>query len=268
MKKLLSGMGVVLFSVVTANAQTDEPQQTGDQQPPTTIGVEYEYEYFGDGEDDLDPWHVVSGELGRRFSGGSVIGRVNWGRRFGQEGVQYEVDAYPKFGKGTYMYLNAGASSDDIFPDRRFGAQIYRSLGNGFEASVGGRFLQFDETDVFIYTGSIGKYSGNWYVTLTPTVADSDSRDDMSASGSLLVRRYFATADDYFGFRTNYGKVPETDILLQQQVDLESWSVRLERQRPFGPVLVRGYVGYREQDLVFDRSRDSVMTGIALRRRF
>lgn len=266
-KLLLIGCGVLLLASPTF-AQNEEPANARDQRPPTTIGVDYEYEFFGDGDGDLDPWHMVSGELGHRFSGGTVIGRVNWGRRFGREGMQYEVDAYPKLGRGTYMYLNAGVSSDDIFPDRRFGAQIYRSVGNGFELSIGGRLLQFDATDVKIYTGSVGKYAGNWYVTLTPTFADSDSRDNVSASGQLMVRRYFADADDYAGFRANFGQVPETDILLQQQVDLQSWSVRFERQRAFGHILVRGFVGYREQDLAIDRSRDSIVTGIALRRRF
>jgi YaiO family outer membrane protein len=243
-------VGAVVLSAATLFGQVEEPVNPRDQLPPMSVGVDYEYENFGSGQDDLDAWHMLSAELGRRFSGGSIIGRVNWAERFNQTGLQYEVDAYPRLGKGMYAYLNAGVSSDDIFPDRRFGAQLYRSVGNGFELSIGGRLLQFDDTDVVIYTGSIGRYWGNYYLTFRPTFADSDTRNDMSSSGAVLFRRYYATGDDYIGFRGNFGRVPETDILLQQEVDLESWGARIERQRGFGNLLLRGFIGYRQQEML------------------
>ena len=44
-------------------------------------------------------------------------------------GTQVEVDAYPRLGHGTYLYLNAGLSGASIFPGQRLGAEYYAGLG-------------------------------------------------------------------------------------------------------------------------------------------
>ena len=262
---------VTAMLLIAMAGVAQETEREREQGPANTFGFDYDYENFDDdGAVELEDWHLASAELGHRFTGfGSVIGRVNWGKRFGEDGLQYEVDAYPRLGKGTYAYLNAGFSNDDIFPERRYGLQIYRSLGGGFEASIGARLMDFGDSEVTIYTGSIGKYSGNWYVTLQPYFADSDSREDMSQSATVMARRYFRSADDHMTFRGTFGQVPETDILLQQSVELDSWSVRLERQRPLTKTFfIRGYVGYRDQELLFDRERQSILASVGFRARF
>ena len=265
-QRFVLAVAISLAGASTLLAQVDErPGIVTPTSPRNTVGVEYEYERF---ESELDPWHSLSFELGHKFDRVSIIGRVNRARRFNQDGSQFEIEAYPKLWSRAYMYASVAASSDTIFPDRRYGMQIYQGLGNGFEVSAGARLLDFDGNRTRLYTGSIGRYFGNYYVTLSPYVADSDSRKDLSASLQAALKYYFTDADNNIGFRAGYGRVPETDVLLEQNLELENWSVRVDRQFPVGGLLARVAVGFRDQELTFNRKRQSFLAGLALRKRF
>lgn len=140
----------------------------------------------------FDEWDLSYVSLGRKVSFGSVIARVNHAERFGDSGNQFEIDAYPRLREGTYMYLNAGYSDDDLFPTQRYGAEIYQNLPQAWEASLGLRRLNYD-SKVNIYTGTVGKYSGNYYYLLRLNSVP----DELGHSGSanLQVRRYFGDED-------------------------------------------------------------------------
>jgi YaiO family outer membrane protein len=228
------------------------------------VGIEYEYESFNDFED----WHLVTVEFGRKFDRASIIGKVNLARRFERDGTQFELEAYPKLWHKAYAYISGAYSDSDIFPDQRYGLQIYQVFPKSIEISAGFRHLDFDGSETKLYTGSLGRYWGNYYATLQPYFADSEGRDEMSQSLQGLIRRYYSNSDDYIGLRLGYGQVPEVDILLQQNIDLDNWSVRIERQAPVGGILLRGFAGYRDQELTFGRTRKSFVGGIAIRKRF
>jgi YaiO family outer membrane protein len=269
MKRVLFATAALCLLPLSLLAQSEDNPlnpsgRSGETVPRGTVGVEYEYENFND----FDDWHSASVELGRKFDRGSITGKVNLARRFAKDGAQFEVEAYPKLWNKAYAYVGGAFSSSDIFPDRRYGLQVYQGLPGGFEISAGARLLDFDGAKTKLYTGSFGRYWGNYYATLQPYFADSDSRDEMSQSLQGMIRRYYSSGDDYLGFRAGYGEVPEVDILLQENIDLSNWSVRVERQRPVGAVLLRGFVGYRNQELTFQRERKSFVGGIAVRKRF
>ena len=117
--------------------------------------------------DVFDPMQYYSLTYRRQTKYGSIIGRVNFNRRFNENGIQYEVDLYPKIAKGLYAYLNIGLSKSFLFPDVRFGAELYKSLPKSFEVSLGIRTLKYDTT-TNIYTGSLGWYTGNSYLAFRP----------------------------------------------------------------------------------------------------
>jgi YaiO family outer membrane protein len=54
-----------------------------------------------------------------------------------------------------------------LFPDLRYGAELYKSLPHSLELSAGFRTLKYSTT-TNIYTGSIGWYTGNSYWSLRP----------------------------------------------------------------------------------------------------
>jgi YaiO family outer membrane protein len=69
----------------------------------------------------------------------SIIGKVNFNRRFNENGTQIEFDLYPKLQK-VYAYVNIGFANTFLFPDLRYGAELYKSL-HSLELSAGFRTL-------------------------------------------------------------------------------------------------------------------------------
>lgn len=176
-----------------------------------------------------DPWQVVALSYGRKTKLGSVIARVNMAKRFGDIGFQYEIDAYPKISENNYGYLNYGFSQSSVFPDHRFGAELFHSFPKAFEGSLGMRTLFFGSSDVTIFTGSVGKYISNYWISLRSYVTPGTT--GTSVSGQLQMRRYFSDPENYIGLRMGYGVSPDDNRNLidsSQKLTLKTRSVRME----------------------------------------
>lgn len=257
---------LLTFALVGIAATAQAAPRVPDPTPPAdSVKLEYEYENFDDNTDD---WKLGSIDYSHKFQNfGSVILRVNNASRFGTEGTQYEIDMYPKIRKGLYAYLNFGVSGSDLFPERRYGAQIWKSLPHSYEVSIGARYLAFADA-VTVWTGSIGKYKGNYYYVLTPYVVAGD--DGTSASGIIEVRRYFGDdTDNVFTFRAGYGNAPDVDTLLQITTTLDNWSVGIGRDWVVGRNWVVGAnVGYRDREYNVNVERKSYYARGSLKYRF
>jgi YaiO family outer membrane protein len=168
-----------------------------------TLTTAYTYDTFEDVFDDIHKAYV---QLSRRTDHGSVIGRVNYQRRFSDDGIQAELDFYPSIAEGWYGYVSAGYSSSALFPEFRAGGELYKNLPAAFEVSAGFRYLKFS-SDVWIYTGTISKYQGNWLFTVRPYITPNSV--GVSRSLSLLARRYLAGPENYITIRGGFGFYPE-----------------------------------------------------------
>jgi YaiO family outer membrane protein len=176
-----------------------------------------------------DPWQVIALSYGRKTKLGSVIARVNMAKRFGDIGFQYEMDAYPKISENNYGYLNYGFSQSSVFPDHRFGAELFHSFPKAFEGSLGLRTLFFGSSDVTIFTGSVGKYISNYWISLRSYVTPGTT--GTSVSGQLQIRRYFSDPENYIGLRLSYGVSPDDNRNLidsSQRLTLKTRSIRME----------------------------------------
>lgn len=178
----------------------------------TIVTTDFSYVSWGG---DIAAWRLGSIALSRRTAAGSVIARVNVADRFGATGAQVEVDAYPRLRTGTYLYLNAGYSASSVFPEWRSGGELFQSLPQAWEASAGYRQLRFGGTPVTLFTGSVGKYAGDYWISLRPYLRFKDS--GTSASAGLTVRRYGADGDHYIGATISAGSSP-TDRVAPEQL--------------------------------------------------
>ena len=197
------------------------------------VRLAYSYDSF-EKNSKQDPWHLVALSYGRKTKVGTVIGRVNWAERFGSKGVQYEVDGYPHFSENNYAYLNVGYSNLTIFPKIRTGAEWYHSFPKAFEGSLGMRALFFSNSDTYMLTGTVGKYTGNYWFSFRSYLIPSSS--GTSVSGSIQTRRYFADAEDYIGLRIGYGISPDDRNYgngSSSYLTLKSQSVRIEYNHLF-----------------------------------
>jgi len=191
------------------------------------VGVSYSVDLFG--KNARDPMQYLTLKYSRQTKYGSITGKINVNRRFQKNGIQYEVDMYPRIIKGLYAYVSMGFSNTDLFPSFRAGGELFKSLPNAFEASLGFRSLKFTETTT-IYTGSLGWYSGNSYWVFRTYITPNEV--GVSKSGRLTYRKYRSDADNYFNVSVGFGFSPEIDrfpINENEQVifDLKSQKIAL-----------------------------------------
>lgn len=216
------------------------------------LTVNYTYDYFTNTAYDKDPWQLLYVQYARKTALGTVIGRVNYASRFGQDALQFEADAYPKIGENNYLYVNYGFSNFSIFPRQRAGLEWNRSFANAFEGSLGGRILHFDGSKrVIIYTGSIGKYIGNYWFSLRPFITPGD--EGTSVSAYLTTRRYFSDPENYVGLRLGAGTSPDERRLLlfdqDQSARLNSLSAKADYNHIFNSRwIVNAAVGFAREE--------------------
>ncbi len=219
--------------------------------PLNKLAMYYVADVFDRGTRAYGPWHLVSAELSRRLPLGSVFLRTNYAhRKFGstpKDGFQFEIDAYPKIARGMYFYLNGGYSSSSVFPDFRLGGEFYLSLGKGFEASAGIRYLDFGSSDVTIYTGTLGKYYKRLWFSVRPFITPKNV--GTSFSMQVLVRWYFGNADSYITLSTGAGSTPvEVDTQAELQ-RLNSQKLGMNWQHLYeGSTIVKLGVSYEYEE--------------------
>ncbi|TJY62393.1 YaiO family outer membrane beta-barrel protein [Sphingobacterium alkalisoli] len=169
------------------------------------LGITYNFTHFD--KQFEDDWHIVGLSYRRATPIGSVIFRTNYANKFADNGVQFELEAYPRLSKIFYLYVGAGYSDNvGIFPNYRTGVSLYANLPQSFEGEVGYRQLYFND-HIWMYTASIGKYYQNYWFNfrtyLTP------SQENISQSYAGTVRYYTKGANDYLGFIIGTGLSPE-----------------------------------------------------------
>ncbi|MGV3510044.1 MAG: YaiO family outer membrane beta-barrel protein [Sphingobacteriaceae bacterium] len=175
-----------------------------DNSAQNKVGISYDFVHFD--KQFEDPWHLTSIDYSRQTKFGSVTGRVNYANRFKTDGLQFELDAYPKISPTFYTYTSVGYSADGIFPNYRAGFSLYANLPASFEADAGFRFLNFGD-NTWIYTLSAGKYYKNYWFNLRTYLTPSVSA--LSHSYSMNVRYYYGGADNYVKFGVGTGLSPD-----------------------------------------------------------
>ncbi len=224
-----------------------------DKSQPSKVGLDVGVETF---RQDLDNWEGVSVDYRRRFDFGSVLGRVNYAHRFGDDGYQFEIDAYPRLRRKTYLFLNLGYSSTDLFPQWRSSAEVYHNFPDGWEASLGFRNLKFSSSDVTIFTATGARYFGNYWLSFRPNFVHKS--DDDSLSGRLTLRRFLRGRYEYVEFSVGGGTDEDLNVITQEQDSLDDFSARAEiRRRVSRDVILKGAIGYRSEELS-SGNRDSL----------
>jgi YaiO family outer membrane protein len=238
------------------------------------VGVSYALDRFSEV---YDAMNYVSVQLSRRMPYGSLFARLNCADRFNSQGLQVEADLYPRIGDGVYAYLNYGFSQSTLFPKHRFGAEIYTKLPSSFEGSVGLRHLFFDASSkVTIYTGTIGYYVGNYWLSFRPYFTPRSA--GISNSASLTMRRYIGDAETYVSLHAGAGFSADERLIQsstgfagQELFFLKSQTVGVGWQQSIGSTsLLLATLDVANQELSFNPGSYVTMysLSIAFRTRF
>ena len=227
---------------------------------------------------ELDAMYYGSLEYKKETNWGVLIPRLSFNRRFNRNGIQAEVDAYPRFSKTLSGYFNYGFSTASIFPKHRIGGEVLKELPKAMEVSLGFRHLSFANDNATILTGSLGIYRGNYYAALRPYVV-ADSRKGIGVSGNLLVRRYLKDGNNFLGLNLVYGFdtelnqfIVDGELLAETLLYLEAQRLRLEYQftNTKGTNLYKANIGVNRQELAFSSGELflSITAGISYQVKF
>lgn len=193
------------------------------------ISAYYTLDMFDSG---FAPQHLAS--LGYSFDvDGHNLGlRLNYAKRFGLNDVQLETDFYLKLKNKHYIYLNYGyAFNATLFPVHRVGAEYYFPLPDKFEASIGGRYLDYTNSDVFIATGHLGKYIAKSWIGVRPFYVYKTPVNNQSLSLIANYRIFDKNELDYWGIELGFGNSPD-DIYSTSQNgfnQLKAYKVKIEK---------------------------------------
>lgn len=170
------------------------------------IEAHFDFAHFD--KEFMDDWYFGSVEYTRVTGLGPVVARVNYGNRFKQGGLLYEVDAYPRISHTFYMYLNGGYADNAlaIFPKWRGGASLFANLPHAFEAEAGVRYLYYS-SNIFFYTAYAGKYYKNFLFGVRTYL--NPSANGISNASMVTMRYYYGEADDYVNLTLGAGISPD-----------------------------------------------------------
>jgi len=182
---------------------------------------------------------------------GSFIGSVSRADRFGEHSNHLLLEAYPHIRPGTYAYVAVGGSPDAVlYPQYNVGADLYQSLGHGYEGTGGYRRLQFSD-DVNIFTAALYKYYGNWLfsgrIYLTP------DNLGVSKTGAFSARRLFGEegVHDFLEFHFSYGSSKSLATTTLDLISLNSTRYSVEYDKGISNFHLDGKLGEGSEDQQF-----------------
>lgn len=170
------------------------------------VGVIYNFDSYGN---ILGNANALSFYYTRDADRGPWTIRLNEAIRNNQVGFQIEGDWYPRISKKSYLFLNLGFSGSPLFPSTRAGIELFHNLGQGWEGSIGLRYLRFTQ-DIrpVLLTASLGKYWKNNWASIR-TFISYDQGPDNTTAYILQYRRYFSSKDHWVGLLAAFGYIPE-----------------------------------------------------------
>jgi len=141
-------------------------------------------------------WQTWTGRVERRWASGSLAFEAEDATRFSLWDQAATLDGYRTLWRRAYGNLRVSvAPGAQVLPRSDVTAEVYQGLAGAWEVSAGYRRMGYAGHGVDLWGASLGKYVGNWYLVARATAVPQSGK--LGGGASLLVRRYFATADDY-----------------------------------------------------------------------
>lgn len=208
------------------------------------IGANYNYTFFD--RSGYGPWHFGSLQYSMQRNWGTAIARANYSNRFanGQSvinGMQYEIESYIFTSPNSYSYLGASYSNDPVFPKLRLGYSFFHNFEKGWEADLGVRYIDSEDTNFATAVLGIGKYLGSYWINLRSYLQMDNST--VYPAFTLTTRYYLDTRFDYITLIAGYGTSPDERTTLgqiDQRLSLDSFRIGGGYYRLFGKHYITG----------------------------
>lgn len=222
-----------------------------------SIGMNYQYIGFSDEYSRKKPWNTFSLEYQRNIGATAVIGRTTFSDRRYDDGILYEIEAYPVFSERFYAFANIGLSDSGIFPDFRSSLSVYYNFAEIFEAEVGSRLQAFGSNNYFTGIAGLTAYSGKFFFN-SRVFLGPERNNQLIQNYQFNTRYYLKNAENYLFLRIGSGISPdETSLstLLLENPSLDAWYGNLGINKTIGVHhIVRISAGLLHEDITAQRS--------------
>ncbi|MCW3786253.1 YaiO family outer membrane beta-barrel protein [Plebeiibacterium sediminum] len=201
----------------------------------------------------------------------TYILRFNYANRFDFEDFQPEMDWFHIFNNGHYLYTNYGIGiKHKLFPQHRIGIEYFFPFANEFEASFGGKYFIYENTNATVLTGHIAKYLANTWLSFRPYYTIKDGAN--SFASLFNMRMYAKNQISYTGLELGYGNSPDDRFAYTQpggKIWLSAYKVKLERNISISLAdELRFGLGYVYEEISDNRYRNRYLFEIILKHRF
>lgn len=186
-----------------------------------------------------EDWKKFSTRVSRSFRDRTItslsidIQRI---RRFGDLNTALVLDSYYDLGPemyGNLRYLHS--PQHDFLPRNDVRAEIFRSMGAGWEISGSYRRMDFTSSEIDIVGLTFGKYLGNLYFRGGLSWSRNNRREE-GFSQSLSIRNYYrGNADDYWEISGGLGEDQVNVSGRNDSLTLQSQSLGADWQRFWTP---------------------------------
>lgn len=235
------------------------------------VAVNYQIVNFLGDYPRKNSWHNYSVEYQHNFNKTAVIGRANYSDRYYDDGILYELEAYPVFSSRMYAFINLGYSNSNIFPELSTSASVFYNFAKKFEAEAGTRILHYNESSYF--TGILGLtlYQDKFYINAR-TFLGPKRQEQLVQNYQLNLRYYLNNADSYLLLTFGSGISPdERNIytLVQDNPSLQAYYTNLGLRKTLGfHHIVQLTSGYLHEDIGSNRTGSQIIGNINYRYRF
>lgn len=188
-------------------------QRIADQEALLPAGLRWALR-VGGAHTSFDPsrqsWDEYEVSLRRRFDRGSLALEMLQADRFGEHGTAWALDGYVTLWDRAYANVRYQNSSDPLFADHVWRAELFQGVGQGWELSGSYDHLEFDGADTDMYGVGVARYFGNFYARYRMLHVPGVGSGSLSHRAQL--RYYYAgNADDYFEVSGGNGRSHEFD---------------------------------------------------------
>jgi YaiO family outer membrane protein len=176
--------------------------------------ISFSYSFY-DFQNQNTDWHTASLEYTKQLQGVTFVGSYNYANRFGNDGTQYMLQAYPKLGQKMYAWLIAGISDGKAFPNGTYGISLFRGVKKYWEPELGIRIFTItknDEKSIVLRGGLSYHKAQNRFNYLLSSVKGTGTE---GLSHNFYYRRYLKDDESYMQFSVGTGASAQNLISTQ-----------------------------------------------------
>lgn len=233
------------------------------------IAVNYHFISFSEEYSRSDFWNTTRLEYQHNLKTTAVIARMSYSDRGYDDGMVYELQAYPVFSDKFYASTSLAYSDAAIFPDLKGSASFFYNFASVFEAEIGSRVLFYDNT-YFSAIFGITAYSGKFYFNLRSFLGPKRA-EQLVQNYQFNMRFYFMNSDNYLFLRLGNGVSPDETIRSNMQIrpSLDARYVNLGINKSVGiKHILQVSIGMLYEDITSRRKGEQIMASVGYRYRF